>query len=233
MIIKILNFNIHKGIGWHRLKKTFHELDHRIQQHKPDMIFLQEIRGAQAEQLILDHWPHYSYGKNVVHAKGDYGNAILSKLPIIFSENFNLSTHRFERRGLLYSIVEQPNQSRLHLLCVHLGLFRKGRKKQLEKIVDHIKLHIGPSEPIILAGDFNDWTSQATCYLIEDLQLQEAFLTLNGSYAKTFPAWKPFLKLDRVYCRHLQIVQAKTLIEQHWKFLSDHIALEVSLKIEG
>lgn len=230
MIIKIVNFNIHKGKGWHNLKSTLKELDHQIREQKPDLLFFQEIRGMQAEHLVLDKWPHYSFGKNVVHSKGDYGNAILSKFPIIFSENFDLSAHRFERRGLLHSVAILPNQSCLHLLCVHLGLFKRGRKMQFEKIATHIKSEISHSEAIILAGDFNDWTSHATSYLVHELGLQEAFLALQGSYAKTFPAWKPFLKLDRVYSRGFEILQAKALTQPSWRFLSDHIGLEVILR---
>jgi len=231
MNIKTLNLNIHKGIGWHKLKPTFKELDACIRELGPDLIFFQEILGRQAEHLVLDTWPHYSYGQNVAHVKGHYGNAILSKFPILFSENFDLSTHHFDRRGLLHSIAMINDELRVHFLCVHLGLFKKGRDKQLEKIVSYITSKISEQDPIILAGDFNDWTSRATMPLIDGLGLQEAFLNIHGAYARTFPAWAPVFKLDRFYCRGFEIISAERLIQQSRRFLSDHLGLTVTLNL--
>jgi endonuclease/exonuclease/phosphatase family metal-dependent hydrolase len=226
MIIKVLSFNIHKGTGWHRFRSTFGAIDQHIRELRPDFIFFQEILGSQAEYIVLDLWSHYSYGRNVVYPKSHFGNAIFSKFPIIYSENFDLTTYRLERRGLLHSIV-QLNEQRLHLLCVHLGLFKKSRQKQYEKIIAYIKSTIDDHEPIILGGDFNDWGSHATIPLFQILGLQEAFMTLHHSYARTFPAWAPLLKLDRIYTRGIEVISAKRMLEKSWRMLSDHIAITV------
>jgi endonuclease/exonuclease/phosphatase family metal-dependent hydrolase len=230
MTIKILCMNVHKGHDWLGRKKSLHFLDNNIKKLQPDLIFFQEILGKDADYLVLDNWPHYSYGKNVIHATHHYGNAILSKFPIVFSENFNLSTHRFEQRGLLHSTILLPNQHHMHLLCVHLGLFRRGRGKQLKIIVDHIEKHIPQNEPIILAGDFNDWSSEATRPLIKGLVLHEAFLTHQGNYAKTFPSWSPLLMLDRIYFRGFNVTHAERLIEKSWRKISDHIGIYAVLE---
>lgn len=231
MLIKVLNINIHKGLGWHNLRPTFRELDANIREMRPDLIFFQEILGRQAESLIIDTWPHYSYGQNVAHPQNHYGNAILSKFPIIYSENFDLSFYNFERRGLLHSIIAITDTMHIHLLCVHLGLFVKGRDHQIEHIVKHIQSTISANDPIILAGDFNDWTSRVTKPLIHGLGLQEAFLNFQGTYAKTFPSWAPLLKLDRLYFRDFEILFAQRLIQKSWRSISDHIGLEVDLEL--
>jgi endonuclease/exonuclease/phosphatase family metal-dependent hydrolase len=228
MTIKILDINIHKGFGWDGMRSTFKKLNMCIHELNPDLIFFQEILGNQAEALVLDIWPHYGYGKNVAHVKNHYGNAILSKFPIVSSQNFDLSAHSFEHRGLLHSILLINNQT-VHLLCVHLGLFRRGRFKQFEKIVSYIRASIAENEAIILAGDFNDWDSRATAPLVQGLKLHEAFLTLHGDYAKTFHALAPILKLDRLYCRGFDIIYAQRLVHSSWRLLSDHIGLEVHL----
>ncbi len=231
LTIKIINLNIHKGMGWHNFKPTFQELNTALRETKPDVVFLQEVLGKQAEALILDTWPHYSYGKNVTHSTEHYGNAILSKFPILFSENFNLSSHQFERRGLLHSTIEINKELKVHLLCVHLGLFQIGRDKQLKKIAEHVQSYIHKDDPIILAGDFNDWSNRATLPLINEMGLQEAFLNFHGSYARTFPAWAPLLKLDRIYYRKFHVTCAERLIQKNWRSLSDHIGLEVDLNL--
>lgn len=232
MHIKVLSFNIHKGIGWRRGHSTLALLHEQIHLLNPDLIFFQEIRGRQAESFIQVSRPHHAYGQNVVHSQGHYGNAIVTRFPILYSENFNLTSHRFEKRGLLHTIVKLPNDRQLHLLCVHLGLFRIGRIKQLDIIVNHIVKNIPENEPIILGGDFNDWSSSATTPLIKELALHEAFLAVQGSYAKTFPAWSPLLKLDRIYCRGFHVISAERKNDKSWRKLSDHLAIDAHLKLK-
>jgi endonuclease/exonuclease/phosphatase family metal-dependent hydrolase len=232
MDLRILCFNIHKGIGWGIRRSTIHQIQNQISGSNSDIIFLQEIRGFQFEIITSKMWPHFSYGKNAVYQKGHHGNAILSKYPIIHSENIDLSLRRYERRGMLHSIIKLPGQEGfVHLLCVHLGLFAKDRRKQLDLIVKYIENNIVENDHIILAGDFNDWSGYATKPLIKALSLHEAFLSTKKKYAKTYPAWIPMLKLDRIYTRGFHVNYANRLTNKSWRYLSDHIALSVSLKV--
>ena len=56
---------------------------------------------------------------------------------------------------------------------------------------------------------------------------------LHGAYARTFPAWAPMLKLDRIYTRGMQVIEAEKMTKKPWKTLSDHLALTVTLSILG
>ncbi len=232
MNLKVLSYNIHKGNGWKLLPTTMHFIQSKIQENFSDIVFLQEIRGTQSEQLKSDIYPHLVYGKNAIYRKGNHGNAILSKFPIIYSENIDISMHRFEHRGLLHAIVKMDEINRqVHLLCTHLGLFTKDREKQFEMIAKYINDNIPSTEAVLLGGDFNDWAGRATKPLIHDLEFQEAFLTVHDSYAKTFPSWIPILKLDRMYYRGFVVDDARRFTDKPWKHLSDHIAIEVSLSL--
>jgi endonuclease/exonuclease/phosphatase family metal-dependent hydrolase len=222
MLIKILCMNIHKGCGWYGRNQTLPFLAEHVKNTPLDLIFFQEIRDKNIDHLLIDEWK-FNYS--------EHGNAIFSRFPIIFSENFDISAHRFEYRGLLYSIIQLSSEIKFHVICVHLGLFRKGREKQFQAIVEHIRTHIPNNEAIILAGDFNDWPAKATKPLVEELNLKEAFLNKHFSYAKTFPAWAPFLTLDRIYYRQFEVVAAERMIEKSWRKLSDHIGLYVTLEI--
>lgn len=232
MNLRLLSFNIHKGIGWRR-NATMDKIKIQILDLDADIVFLQEVRGAQFEQLCTD-MPHYHfcYGKNAVYANGHHGNVVLSKFPITFSQNTDMSMHRFERRGLLHAKLTLPNDQVLHVLCVHLGLRARDRHKQLAMIVNYINLHVPETDAIIMAGDFNDWGSHATHPIIQQLHFEEAFLHHRHAYAKTWPAWIPVLKLDRLYYRGLQFQDAHRLIQKQWRYLSDHVALNVSLQLE-
>lgn len=229
MSIRILSFNVHKGIGWVG-KPTLAQIREQIHQLHPDLIFLQEICGSQFEFLAEAAWPHVSYGKNAKNAKGHHGNAILSKFPISFSQNTDISKGIYERRGLLHTIVHPDHLTEpLHLICTHLSLFKKDRSKQLSEIIHYVEKHTPDNSPLIIGGDFNDWGSHATEPMVERLGLLESFLHHHGEYAKTFPAWRPLLKLDRIYSRGFEISEAECMTHKSWKILSDHIGLNVKL----
>lgn len=230
MEIKIISFNIHKGKGWRSKKSTIIEIAQQINILNPDIIFFQEIKGEQFSQFMHEQWTHQTYGKNVISTKGDHGNAILSKFPIIFAKNIDLSSNHIERRGLLHAIVSPSHdKDTMHLLCVHLGLFKKDRTKQVAAIINYIESHIPHRDSLILGGDFNDWTHRETIPLLRELHLQEVFLNLHGEYAKTFPSWAPLLRLDRIYYRNIHAEKAYRIIQTPWKMLSDHIAIYAHL----
>lgn len=229
--LRVLSFNMHKGKGWFNVKSQLPILRDEIRKIEPDIVLLQESKDNQFEFLAEEIWEHVRYGKNAIYPDGHHGNAILSKYPILFSENIDISMGKYERRSILHAKISLHNNKHLHLLCVHLGLFKKDRNRQLNYIVDHINEKIPKSHPLILGGDFNDLYSHATEPLIHRLGLEESFLNYHGSYARTFPAWAPMLRLDRIYCRGFKTVHAQCLTHKKWKGLSDHIAINVLLDL--
>src|SRR5687767_2391764 len=102
MNLQILSFNIHKGIGWNTHKTTIPQLKSELDKLQPDILFLQEILDSQLDALTSEIWPYSAYGENVSHPRKCYGNAVLSKYPVTFNKNLDLSMHRYERRGMLH-----------------------------------------------------------------------------------------------------------------------------------
>jgi endonuclease/exonuclease/phosphatase family metal-dependent hydrolase len=247
--IKILSYNIHKGFSGGISRYTLDKMREAIRVLQPDLLFLQEIHGehhghrkriktypegSQFEYLATEMWPHFSYGRNVVYSDGHHGNAILSKFPILSSENIDISQNTVERRGILHATILIPKvQEPVHLLCAHLGLLGWQRKKQLEQLGQRIESHVPKDGKVIAAGDFNDWDKAASGIFEKKLGLSEAFFSLTGENAKTFPNWFPFLCLDRVYYQGFKALQATRLNDPLWVDLSDHLALWVELEIMG
>ena len=67
----------------------------------------------------------------------------------------------------------------------------------LEMLCKRIQEHVPDEEPLIIAGDFNDWRSKrggVSRALSEGLGLVEVFEEINGKPARTFPAIFPMLK---------------------------------------
>lgn len=245
--LPILTYNIHKGFSLDR-RFVLRAIKEAIRTTHAELVFLQEVIGEnskhsqklpdwpvepQLEYLADTLWPHFAYGKNAVYTEGHHGNAILSRRPFIGFENIDISNNRFERRGLLHAVIEKPStrvSHDLHVICVHLDLFEKGRSKQYERIVKRIHEHVPDECPLIIAGDFNDWRENASPILEKELGVYEVYQALHGKHAKSFPAWFPFLPLDRIYVRGLKSVSATCFTEPPWSQLSDHGAIMATLE---
>lgn len=251
MRLKIVSFNIHKGYNWNKTKITLERLRRSMAASEADIVFLQEIVGENARQTrrqvkgkrppmtqleyIADTiWHHGIYEQNAVSSNGHHGNAVLSKFPITSWHNVNISTNRFEKRGLLECRVQIPHKRTekkvsLHAFCSHLNL-AWGRKRQHDAILARLKKIRDTSLPVIIAGDFNDWDRIASGTL-ESSGLKEAFKEAHGDYALTFPDFFPFLPLDRVYYKNMRLVAARRLDEAKWRRLSDHAALYCEFEV--
>ncbi len=242
--LKILTYNIHKGFSTANISYALKQIKKSVKEVHADLVFLQEVIGhhddhcqhmddwpnsSQFEYLADQTWSHFAYGKNALYSEGHHGNAILSKYPIHFSENEDVSFSKIERRGLLHAEIRHEDHV-VHAFCVHLGLFEKDRTRQIEKLCARISALVPPEASIIIAGDFNDWRQNASDLLKTKLSMKEAFFETTGNYANTFPSWFPCLALDRVYYRHLTCVSAKVLKGELWRKQSDHLPIIVEFK---
>ena len=241
--LRVLTYNIHKGFCSGNRRFILDGIRERIVESGADLVFLQEVHGTAQfsprrrqrftypeephfEYLADQVWPHFAYARNAIYRKGDHGNALLSRYPILDSENIDVSLFPRSSRSILHSVLEVPRLgTRLHTLCVHLGLLERERRTQLQTLVRRIEAHVPHGEPLILAGDFNDWRQRGARYLEANLDLQEVFMTLRGHHARTFPVWAPMFPVDRIYYRGLQAVSCQRLGDGHWRDLSDHAAL--------
>lgn len=242
--IRILTLNTHKGFTSFNRKFILPELREAVRSLATDIVFLQEVLGThtrhakrhadwpttpQYEFLADSMWSEYSYGRNAVYPHGDHGNALLSKFPIISYQNLDVSIGKIEQRGLLHSILRLPGQRELHAICCHLGLRESHRRQQLKllcELLDKIPEH----DPVIVAGDFNDWRKSAD-RILSACHMTEAFVACKGKPARSFPARWPFLCLDRVYIRNATAHNPQVLSDEPWSHLSDHAPLAVEIHL--
>lgn len=232
MNLRILSFNIHKGMAPYRFRKSaLEDIRSLMRDLNPDVVFLQEVFGGserQFEFLADSFWRHFAYGKNAVYPSGDHGNVILSKFPIKEWENFDLSTNRLERRGILHARLEIPDQDKeLHAFCTHLDLLEKNRFKQIQKIRKVLRERLPSKHPSILAGDFNDWTDNVATRFEKDSGFMEIGRKLHQNPLKTFPSIWPMLPLDRIYARDLKAISLEVVHKERalQRLISDHLPL--------
>lgn len=243
--LRIATFNIHKGVTHFNARFSLHEQRELLRTLRPEIVFLQEVRDqhtphskrfaewpAQGQAAFLAEaiWPNFSYGKNSVYPAGHHGNAILSKFPIVAEKNANISAHLTEDRGMLHCTIQIPHWAKpLHAICVHLGLFARWRHSQLKMVSDYIDAHVPMDEPLLIAGDFNDWTTRAGSVFASRMGLHEVFERHTGRHARSFPSLLPMLRLDRVYVRGFEIQHAEVHAGTRLIKMSDHAVLSATL----
>jgi endonuclease/exonuclease/phosphatase family metal-dependent hydrolase len=249
MRFTIATYNIHKGFSHLTRRMVIHELRERLHHMAADVLFLQEVQGSHdrhaeryndwpgkgQHEFIADQvWHEVAYGKNAIYRHGHHGNALLSRFPIVVHENEDISAHSFESRGLLHAVVSLgPRMPELHCLNVHLGLTERGRTWQVRALCERIRKTVPRTAPLVIAGDFNDWRHRANRQLVDQLAVSEVFESVKGRSARTFPSVMPLFRLDRIYSRGLDVIDARVHYAYPGRRLSDHAALAATFELSS
>jgi endonuclease/exonuclease/phosphatase family metal-dependent hydrolase len=247
MRFTVATYNIHKGFSHFTRRMVIHEVKEKLHGLAADLLFLQEVQGLhhhhagryhdwpgkpQHEFIADTRWREVAYGRNASYRNGHHGNAMLSRFPIVAQNNEDISAHAFENRGMLHCVIKLAERAPLlHCLNVHLGLFERGRQWQIGTLVDRINDAVPKDAPLIIAGDFNDWRRKGDRTLTDALGVYEVFEEVKGRPARTFPSVLPMFRLDRIYARGLETIDARV----HYAFpsnrMSDHAALAATFEV--
>jgi endonuclease/exonuclease/phosphatase family metal-dependent hydrolase len=271
MKIRVATYNIHKGVSSFRSTPRVLALKKAIGMFDANVVFLQEVQGrhdryqaryGEKMRSPHHHWPdkaqheffagealHSAYGMNAVYDHGHHGNALLSCYPIANMHNHDISDHAYEQRGILHCILETP-VGNVHCYVVHLGLFEGSRRRQTDALINCIHDSADDNEPVIIAGDFNDWRNTLSDCLRLKLGVVEVFDELERRSsrigelvrnvagrerrlvpARTFPAALPWFRLDRIYVRGFKVEHAEVLHGPQWARLSDHAPIVANLQL--
>lgn len=248
--MRVLTHNIHKGLSaWNR-RFTLHALREEIRMVQADVVLLQEVQGvhegrraryqqwpdeAQFEFLADQVWHHHAYARNAVYPDGHHGNAILSRYPILRWDNLDVSEMARASRSVLHAVIDVDGAPETHVLCIHFGLGEGERVRQTRALAERIREQIPPDAALIIGGDFNDWRGNCGKLLERTVGVEEAHRSLHGSHARTFPAWLPMLRVDRIYSRGAIARHCERGTPDRWRGMSDHLPLvcDLSLPVEG
>ncbi|WP_022979079.1 endonuclease/exonuclease/phosphatase family protein [Ideonella sp. B508-1] len=247
--LRVATYNIHKGVrGMGPGKRLeIHNLGMGVKALDADLVFLQEVRlFNQREARHFDQtwfgWPEEgqaeflapegyeaAYRTNAVTRDGEHGNALLSRWPIGEIRHHDVSDHRFEQRGLLYVPVSWQGGV-VHTVVAHLGLIHASRVRQVQRLHDFIASHVPAGEPLLVAGDFNDWGERLDTPMA-GLGLQRARAPDGRLSSRlTFPSRVPIFALDRVYTRGFRCLRSSVPRGPAWARMSDHLPLLVELE---
>jgi endonuclease/exonuclease/phosphatase family metal-dependent hydrolase len=200
-----------------------------------DVIALQEVVGAgpnnggHAEEIGA------ALGMGWVmaparHLRGhQFGNAVLSRLPITHHVEHDLSWKTCEPRRLQRVDIAAPGCT-LHIYNVHLGTAILERRHQAQRLATIVSdRHVGG--PKLVLGDFNEWmrglATKTLSSLFESIDIQS-----HLKRRRTYPGIFPMVHLDHIYYEGDVEVRAVEL-PRHRKALmaSDHLPLVADLRI--
>jgi endonuclease/exonuclease/phosphatase family metal-dependent hydrolase len=184
-------------------------------------------------------YKYFAAGYNVSLRKGHYGNATLSRFPIVRERNIDLTIGDAKRRGCQHTSIEIAdgnNTGMLQVFNLHLGLSSLERQRQAGLLMKTREFsEIDTVTPCIVGGDFNDWLSRLRALFIEGMELKCATdreTRFRTRPIKTYPSFAPRGGLDRMYYRGaLKPVNTMICRHQAARVASDHLPVIVEFEV--
>lgn len=231
--IRIATYNIHKCVGIDR-RFSPERIAEVLQEIDADVIALQEVlchrnankREHQAEFIAEELGMDFYLGENRKIQGGDYGNAVLTRLPVKHSQNFDISINRREPRGCLLTEISLGGRDNLQFFNVHLGTSFFERRRQVHKLLAaHVLEHARFTGKRIVAGDFNEWTKGLTTKLFKT-KFHSVEPKKHLGTTRTFPGILPVLHLDHIYFdKNFRLMEAFLHKSKTALIASDHLPI--------
>ncbi|MBA3821760.1 MAG: endonuclease/exonuclease/phosphatase family protein [Deltaproteobacteria bacterium] len=240
MKLRVLSYNIHKCIGGVDRRYDPGRITDVIRKLDVDVLMLQEVdagvtrsRGDKQVELLGEQLglPYRTWYPNVnVRGGGQYGNAVLSRYPLIESSNLDLTCKYKKARSALHAVLRVRHDDidrTIHVFNMHLGLARYERKLQLQMFLDsHPFAHLHHDTPVIVGGDLNDVYGG-----LGELLAPAGFRGITKR-PLTFPAWGPVRPLDAIFVRgamdYLRLARCDTDLARR---ASDHRPLVAEVRL--
>ena len=231
-VLRVVTYNVHKCRGMDqrvrpdRIAEVIHSID-------ADVVALQEVFDGQVQDLIKDLGLHYAFGENRKLRGEGYGNAVLSRLPLIGHRNHDLSVHGHEERGCLCLDLRFGGVL-LHLFNLHLGTSFFERREQARKLITPELMRPSILQgPRIVLGDFNEWTRGLTSHVMSS-EFQSADIRVLLKQRRTYPGLFPFMHVDHIYYDEaLQLESVRMHRSRLSLIASDHLPLVAEFRLKA
>lgn len=221
-------YNIHRsrGLDWRvrpeRVAKVLRELH-------ADVVALQEVVGHHVDVLAETAGMRPVFGPAGKLEGHDYGNVVLSRFPILRTDNYDISVPGREHRRCLRVDLELTPGRVLHFFAVHLGTSFFERRHQAVHLISHnILRNPDLTGARLMAGDFNEWVPGLTTKLLSQHAIS-ADVRTHLKQRRTYPGMIPFLHLDHFYfdaslkvrAMHLQRTRSSLMASDHLPLIAD------------
>lgn len=219
--VTIATYNIHAAVGTDG-RFAPERVAGVLQELKADIIALQEVplggsRTPNVLSLLQEATGYFAAeGAACIRPERRYGNAVLSRFPIVSMRCIDLSFGSREPRGALDADINCHGHM-LRVIATHLGLRPAERRDQIRRL---LQVFDTDEMPVILMGDINEWFvwGRSLRWLVSHFQAVPA--------PRTFPSRRPLFALDRIWIRprnrlvHVQVHDSRLA-----RVASDHLPL--------
>ncbi len=231
--MKVMTFNIQHALDFKTKIIDTNLFANAIKDNHADICGLNEVRGngplegyTDQTNAIAESIGYNRYFSEAIKVEGTspYGNALVSKYPIIESETIKIPKVQIkppfayhEPRCVLKSVVDVIGKNICILVC-HMGLSDGERKMAVKTICNLLeKIDL----PVILMGDFNTTP--------EDKVLSPIFEKMKCVEASeaTYPSDKPDIKIDYIFYRDIEYVKSETIN----KIYADHLPIVAEFNV--
>jgi endonuclease/exonuclease/phosphatase family metal-dependent hydrolase len=201
--VRVVTYNIHSCVGVDRrydpsrISTVLREID-------ADIACLQEVEARRRSERHADQWAYLGVatgcrvvtGTGVCQPRLRFGNAILSRFPVLAARLIDLTVVGHEPRGAIDADL-LIGERVLRVIATHFGLHAAERRQQANQLMaalgEPVPANRRDARAVLLMGDLNEWRGRRGAIRSLDRSLGPS------AAAPTFPSWMPVLALDRIY----------------------------------
>jgi endonuclease/exonuclease/phosphatase family metal-dependent hydrolase len=225
--VRVLSYNIHHGEGIDG-KLDLERIARVVKAVKPDLVALQEVDRKVQRTRNVDQPAELArltgmkvvFGGNIELQGGEYGNAVLSRAPILRHRNHLLPCFdKGEQRGVL-AVELKIGGVELIFQATHLDHRADGRERLASARAINELATRAPDRPALLAGDLNDLPDSPPL-----TELGKHWQRSNERILPTVPVKDPRRQIDYILYRpndRWRVIETMVLEEA---VASDHRAI--------
>ena len=206
--IRVMTYNIHHGEGLDG-KVDLARIAEVIKRSRADIVALQEVdkgvartqrRDLPAELAALTGMTCV-FSNNFNYQGGEYGNAVLTRFPVLSATNLHYAMLRTnEQRGLLQLTLDVEGRP-LVFMNTHID-FRGDDSERLMNVGEILAVKARHANwPVILCGDFNDTPGSRTQQRVME-SFDDAWELTGQGGGLSYPATHPTKRIDYVWVSH-------------------------------
>jgi len=201
--LRVMTYNIHSCVG----------VDGRydpgriatvLQEIAADIACLQEVDARRGAEGQVDQWTYLGQatgcrvvpGLGIHGRRGRFGNAILTRFPVLDARSIDLTVASYEPRGAVDADLLVGDRV-VRVIATHFGLRSAERRLQASRLMSVLgeatTAHRHRADAVLLMGDLNEWRGRSGAIRDFDRRLGPS------AAERTFPSWMPVFALDRIY----------------------------------
>lgn len=233
--LSLASYNVHRcfGTDGHYLPERTVQV---LEGLDVDIIGLQEVdmRLLVDGRTQLDFFAetltmHPVAGPNVKGRRGKFGNALLSRWPVLAVRRIDLTVRHYEPRGAIDCDFDVDG-TLVRVVVSHLGLNAAERRLQVRTLVAALgsdPASCDADRPTVVMGDFNEWRPA-----------RGALGGLDHRFGpsptpRTFPSRLPLLPLDRFWVSDGGLRRLAVYATPLSRITSDHLPLRAEAAWES